>query len=135
MKCERRVFRAKRKRERVSAEPIESHQEVAEERSRGAEPSGGFAARRRKRAGHGYMLPFARVEHGLPLRQRMLPSMPQQRHTLRTTPSTRFYNRALEVLLLKISAGQTLCSGPQVSRLKPDLAPPGSGSMFILKIP
>ena len=45
----------------------------AEEKVRGAEPSGGFAARRRKRAGRGYMLPFARVEHGRPLRQRMLP--------------------------------------------------------------
>ena len=41
----------------------------AEEKVRGAEPSGGFAARRRKRAGRGYMLPLARVEHGLPLRQ------------------------------------------------------------------
>ena len=66
----------------------------AEEKVRGAEPSGGFAARRRKRAGRGYMLPFARVEHGLPLRQRTLPPMPQQRHTLRTTPSTLFCNRA-----------------------------------------
>ena len=37
--CERGVFRAKRKRERVSATPIERHQEVAEERGRGAEPS------------------------------------------------------------------------------------------------
>ena len=41
--CERGVFRAKRKRERVSAKPIERHQEVAEERVRGAEPC---AARR-----------------------------------------------------------------------------------------
>ncbi len=49
----------------------------AEEKVRGAEPSGGFAARRRKRAGRGYMLPFARVEHGLPLRQRSLPPMPE----------------------------------------------------------
>ena len=59
----------------------------AEEKVRGAEPSGGFAARRRKRAGHGYMLPFARVEHGLPLRQRTLPPMPEQRNTSRTEPS------------------------------------------------
>ena len=36
---ERGVFRAKRKRERVSAKPIERHQEVAEERVRGTEPS------------------------------------------------------------------------------------------------
>ena len=36
--CERGVFRAERKRERVSAKPIERHQEVAEERVRGAEP-------------------------------------------------------------------------------------------------
>ena len=41
--CERGVFRAERKRERVSAKPIERHQEVAEERVRGAEPC---AARR-----------------------------------------------------------------------------------------
>ena len=59
----------------------------AEEKVRGAEPSGGFAARRRKRAGRGYMLPFARVEHGLPLRQRTLPPMPEQRNTSRTEPS------------------------------------------------
>ena len=37
--CERGVFRVKRKRERVSATPIERQQEVAEERGRGAEPS------------------------------------------------------------------------------------------------
>ena len=89
--------------------------------SRGAEPLGGGAARRRKRASRGYMLSFARVEHGLTLWQRMLPLKPEQGRTPRTTPSTRFYNRALEVLLLKISAGQPLCSGPQVSRLKPEL--------------
>ena len=34
---ERGVFRAKRKRERVSAKPIERHQEVAEAMSRGAQ--------------------------------------------------------------------------------------------------
>ena len=34
--CERGVFRAKRKRERVSATPIERHEEAAEERLRGA---------------------------------------------------------------------------------------------------
>ena len=34
--CGRGVFRAKRK--RVSAKPIERHEEVAEERVRGAEP-------------------------------------------------------------------------------------------------
>ena len=50
----------------------------AEEKVRGAEPSGGFAARRRKRAGRGYMLP---------LRQRSLPPMPEQRNTPRTEPS------------------------------------------------
>ena len=72
----------------------------AEEKVRGAEPSGGFAARRRKRAGHGYMLPFARVEHGLPLRQRTLPPMPEQRNTSRTEPSTRFYNRTFMFLNL-----------------------------------
>ncbi len=73
--CERSVFRAKRKRERVSATPIERHQEVAEAMFRGAEPLGGVAARRRKRAGRGYMLHLARVEHGLTLRQRVLPSV------------------------------------------------------------
>ena len=57
----------------------------AEEKVRGAEPSGGFAARRRKRAGRGYMLP---------LRQGSLPPMPEQRNMPRTEPSTRFYNRA-----------------------------------------
>ena len=36
--CERGVFRAKRKRERVPARPIERHQEVAEAMFRGAEP-------------------------------------------------------------------------------------------------
>ena len=41
----------------------------AEAMSRGAEPLGGRVARRRKRSGRGYMVPFARVEHGLPLRQ------------------------------------------------------------------
>ena len=44
--------------------------------SRGAEPLGGKAARRRKRASRGYMLHLARVEHGLHLRQRMLPLVP-----------------------------------------------------------
>ena len=68
---------------------------------RGAEPLGGVAARRRKRASRGYMLPLARVEHGLPLRQRMLLPMPQQRHTLRATPSTRFCNRANFYALLQ----------------------------------
>ena len=33
---------------------------------RGAEPLCGLAAQRLKRAGRGHMLPFARVEHGLP---------------------------------------------------------------------
>ena len=82
--CERGVFRAKRKRERVSATPIERHQEVAEAMSRGAEPLGGAAARRRKRAGRGYM----------PLRQRTLPPRPKQNHTLRATLPTRFYATA-----------------------------------------
>ena len=50
--------------------------------------------RRRKRAGRGYMLPLARVEHGLTLWQRMLPLKPEQSRTPRTTPSTRFCNRA-----------------------------------------
>ena len=54
----------------------------------------GKAARRRKRAGRGYMLPLARVEHGLTLWQRMLPLKPEQSRTPRTTPSTRFCNRA-----------------------------------------
>ena len=53
--------------------------------SRGAEPSGGEAARRLRRAECGYMEPFARVEHGLSLRQRMLP--------LRARPSTLSCNR------------------------------------------
>ena len=38
----------------------------AEAMFRGAEPLGGGAARRRKRADRGFMLPFARVEHGRP---------------------------------------------------------------------
>ena len=50
----------------------------------GEERKKGFAERsrvkrsftRRKRASRGYMLPLARVEHGLPLRQRMLPPVP-----------------------------------------------------------
>ena len=37
--CERGVFRAKRKRERVSAKPIERHQEIAEAMFHGVEPS------------------------------------------------------------------------------------------------
>ena len=37
---------------------------------RGAEPLCGCAAQGRKRAGRGYMLPLARVEHGLTLWQR-----------------------------------------------------------------
>ena len=48
----------------------------------------GKAARRRKRAGRGYMLPSARVPHGLSLRQRTLPPMPEERNTSRTEPST-----------------------------------------------
>ena len=86
---------------------------------RGAEPLGGVAARRRKRASRGYMVPFARVEHGLALRQRMLPPMPRQRHTLRATPSTRCYNRAIFfslccriVLKLSLTAG-----GASVARI------------------
>ena len=62
--------------------------------SRGAEPLGGEAARRLKRAGRGYMLPLARVEHGLTLWQRMLPLKPEQGRTPRTTPSTLFCNGA-----------------------------------------
>ena len=77
------------------------------QRSRGAEPSCGFAARRRKRAGHGYMLPFARVEHGLPLRQRTLPPMPEQRNTSRTKPSTLYYNRAFQEALLRIRGSKS----------------------------
>ena len=61
---------------------------------RGAEPLCGCAAQGRKRASRGYMLPLARVEHGLTLWQRMLPLKPEQSRTPRTTPSTRFYNRA-----------------------------------------
>ena len=37
--CEGSVFRVKRKRERVPAKPIERHEEVVEERFRGAESS------------------------------------------------------------------------------------------------
>ena len=66
----------------------------AEAMFRGAEPLCGCAAQGRKRAGRGYMLPLARVEHGLTLWQRMLPLKPEQGRTPRTTPSTRFYNRA-----------------------------------------
>ena len=66
----------------------------AEAMFRGAEPLCGCAAQGRKRAGRGYMLPLARVEHGLTLWQRMLPLKPEQSRTPRTTPSTRFCNRA-----------------------------------------
>ena len=66
----------------------------AEVMFRGAEPLCGCAAQGRKRAGRGYMLPLARVEHGLTLWQRMLPLKPEQSRTPRTTPSTRFCNRA-----------------------------------------
>ena len=45
----------------------------AEVMFRGAEPLCGCAAQGRKRAGRGYMLPLARVEHGLTLWQQMLP--------------------------------------------------------------
>ena len=110
---ERSVFRAKRERERVSAKPIERHQEVAEERVRGAEPLGGVAAQRRKRASRRYMLPFARVEHELPLRQRMLPSVPEQNHTLRTTLPTRFHNR---VLFVKYGVSRQIIPGIQELR-------------------
>ena len=65
----------------------------AEAMFRGAEPLCGCAAQGRKRAGRGYMLPLARVEHGLTLWQRMLPLKPEQSRTPRTTPSTRFCNR------------------------------------------
>ena len=50
----------------------------AEAMFRGAEPLCGKAAQRRKRAIRGYMLLFARVEHGLPLRQRMFPLVQEQ---------------------------------------------------------
>ena len=70
----------------------------AEEKVRGAEPSGGFAARRRKRAGRGYMLP---------LRQRTLPPMPEQRNTSRTEPSTLYYNRAFQEVLLRIRGSKS----------------------------
>ena len=49
---------------------------------RGAEPLGGVAARRRKRASRGYMVPFARVEHGLALWQHPLP----QSHVYKVSP-------------------------------------------------
>ena len=61
---------------------------------RGVEPLCGCAAQGRKRAGRGHMLPPARVERGLTLRQRVLPLKPEQSRTPRTTPSTRFCNRA-----------------------------------------
>ena len=47
----------------ASVKPIERHQEVAEAMSRGAEPLGGAAARRRKRASRGYMLPYLCCRH------------------------------------------------------------------------
>ena len=72
----------------------------AEAMSRGAEPLGGAAARRRKRASRGYMLPFARVEHGLHLRQRMLPPVPGQRHTSPTAASTWLSNRIIQHIIL-----------------------------------
>ena len=52
---------------------------------RGAEPMGGEAAQRRERASRGYMLPFARVEHGLPLRQRLLPLRPAQNNIIKNS--------------------------------------------------
>ena len=97
----------------------------AEEKVRGAEPSGGFAARRRKRAGRGYMLPFARVEHGLPLRQRTLPPMPEQRNTSRTEPSTLFCSRALAGALLQNRAGARPCA-PHCAMHGPASLPPAS---------
>ena len=79
----------------------------AEVMFRGAEPLCGCAAQGRKRAGRGYMLPFARVEHGLPLRQRTLPPMPEQRNTSRTKPSTLYYNRAFQEALLRIRGSKS----------------------------
>ena len=61
-----RRFRARRKRERVSATPIERHQKVVEAMSRGAEPAVGTCCL----CGNG------------------LPPMPELRHTSRTAPST-----------------------------------------------
>ena len=80
----------------------------AEVMFRGAEPLCGCAAQGRKRAGRGYMLPLARVEHGLTLWQRMLPLKPEQGRTPRTTPSTRFYNRAKITELYHTSLTSTI---------------------------
>ena len=62
---------------------------------RGAEPLCGCAAQGRKRAGRGYMLPFIRVEHGPSLRQRMLPTMREQKYASRTAVSTWFSKRTI----------------------------------------
>ena len=100
-RCARSVFRAKRKRERVSAKPIGRHEEAAEERDRGAEPLGGGAVRTRKRAGRGCMQPFIRAEHGLPCgngycrKCRSKAIRPAQRcqHDSMTVPTEKMFSR------------------------------------------
>ena len=72
----RGAFRAKRRRERVSATPIERHEEAAEERLRGAFGRCSFTGRRR--SGRGCM-----------------PPVPEQNETPRATLSTRLHNRAI----------------------------------------
>ena len=61
---------------------------------RGAEPLCGTAARRRKRAGRGYMAPFARVDTGCPCgAAHTAASQPERNRTPRATPATRFCGR------------------------------------------
>ena len=61
--CDLGVLSAKRKRERVLTRPIARHLEGAEVMFRRTEPLGGGAARRRKRASRGYMLPYLCCRH------------------------------------------------------------------------
>ncbi|HIV64630.1 MAG TPA: hypothetical protein H9991_00050 [Candidatus Mailhella excrementigallinarum] len=70
-----RRFRARRKRERVSATPIERHQKVAEAMSRGAEPAVDACR-------------LSPVWNTVFLCGNGLPPMPELRHTSRTAPST-----------------------------------------------
>ena len=70
-----RRFRARRKRERVSATPIERHQKVAEAMSRGAEPDVDACR-------------LSPVWNTVFLCGNGLPPMPELRHTSRTAPST-----------------------------------------------
>ena len=72
-------------------------------------------------AGRGYLVPFARVEHGLALRQHALPLELGQRFTCSAEVSTRFYNRAFRHFILLWKKKQKkllkLATTPSVNRL------------------